>query len=83
MLVTRLTQPGGKVHQAGDDQTPGGVDHARRGEARRNAPHTDDPSRSQRYVTLLIKATGRVDHAAVLDENLHDLKQNWPLTLIP
>jgi hypothetical protein len=81
VLVAGLAQARRQVHQAGQHDAAAGVDGAvgrKVGRGRCRGPRC---GRRPGHVADLVKARGGVDHTAVLDQDLHDFKPNWPLAL--
>ncbi len=66
-----FAQAGRQVHEAGRDDQAGGVDALLGLEVRRHTADREDAAVGDGDIGALVAARGRVDHAAVLDEEFH------------
>ena len=82
VLMPRLAQARCQVHQARQHETTRCVDAAVGRKVGRHTVDAHNAPRRQGNVAGLVKARGGVDHPAVLDQNFHDFKPNWPLSLM-
>ncbi len=81
VLMAGLAQARRQVHQAGQDDAARGVDGAGGGKVCRGAAQAHNAPGRHGHVADLVKARSGVDHTAVLDQDFHDFKPNWPLAL--